>query len=287
MRAKVNGIELFFDVEGMGFAPSGLGMDERETCFVLHGGPGLDHSYFKPWLSPLVTDMQLIYVDHRGTGRSSRPPLETCTIEQMADDLEALRQYLGLGKVSVMGNSFGGMWGQVYALRHPEALSRLILISTTPSYDFLAAANQQLERKATPEQKATMPTLFEGTVTTDDHFKRWWDVMLPLYFANWDADRGQQIIERGVDNPLVASYMFEHVIPQFDVRPHLATIAAPTLILAGRHDWVTPVGESKQIAALIPTNQFVIFEESGHFPFIEEQSLFVNTVRAFLAAHPA
>jgi proline iminopeptidase len=228
----------------------------------------------------------LIYVDHRGTGRSSRPPLETCTIEQMADDLEALRQYLGLGKVSVMGNSFGGMWGQVYALRHPEALSRLILISTTPSYDFLVAANQELERKGTPEQKATMPTIFSGTVTTDEQFKRWWDVMLPLYFAHWDAERGQQMIERGVDNPLVAAYMFEHIIPHYDVRPHLASITAPTLILAGRHDWVTPVGESEQIAALIPTNQFVIFEESGHMPFIEEQSLFVDTVRAFLAAHP-
>ena len=90
MRATINGIELFFDVAGMGFVPSGLTMEEREVCFVLHGGPGLDHSYFKPWLSPLAESMQLIYVDHRGTGRSSRPPLETCTIEQMADDLESV-----------------------------------------------------------------------------------------------------------------------------------------------------------------------------------------------------
>lgn len=286
MRAKVNGVDLFFDVEGMGFAPSGLQMEEREVCFVLHGGPGLDHSYFKPWLSPLAETMQLIYVDHRGTGRSSRVELETCTIEQMADDLEALRRYLGLGKVTVMGNSFGGMWAQVYALRHPDDLSRLILISTTPSHEFLAAAAAELERKATPEQKATMPLLFAGAVTTDEEAKRWWEVMLPLYFAHWDPEVGQQMIERGIDNPLVAAYMFEHIIPQFDVRPHLPSVTAPTLILAGRHDWVTPVGESEQIAEAMPHNEFVIFEESGHMPFIEEQSRFIETVRSFLVAHP-
>src|SRR5687767_14052163 len=130
----------------MGLAPSGTAMVAREPCFVLHGGPGLDHSYFKPWLTPLAETMQLIYVDHRGTGRSERVPLETCTIEQMADDLEELRTYLGLDKVVVLGNSFGGMWALVYAVRHPESISKMILVTTTPSYEFLTPADAELER---------------------------------------------------------------------------------------------------------------------------------------------
>jgi proline iminopeptidase len=282
--ARVNGAQIYFDVEGMGLAPSGLGMVANEPCFVLHGGPGLDHSYFKPWLSPLAHAMQLIYVDHRGTGRSERVPLETCTIEQMADDLEELRKHLGLDKVSVLGNSFGGMWALVYALRYPESLSRLILVTTTPSHEFYQAAEKEIAARATPEQKATMPTLFEGTVTTDEQFKRWWDVMLPLYFAHWDPVRGQQMIERGVDNPLVAAHMFAHVIPAYDVRARLGEIRVPVLVIAGRHDWVTPVGESEQLAERIADAQLVVFEESGHMPFIEEQAAFVETVRRFVAS---
>jgi len=278
----VNGAQIYFDVEGMGLAPSGLGMVAKEPCFVLHGGPGLDHSYFKPWLSPLAETMQLIYVDHRGTGRSERVPLETCTIEQMADDVEELRKLLGLGKVAVLGNSFGGMWALIYALRYPANLSRLILVTTTPSHEFYRAAEQEIAHRATPEQKTTMPALFEGTVTTEEQFKRWWDVMLPLYFAHWDPARGREMIERGVDNPLVAAYMFAQIIPSYDVRAQLGQIRVPTLVVAGRHDWVTPVGESEQIAERIPDAELVVFEESGHMPFIEEQTAFIDTVKRFV-----
>ena len=280
--ATVNGIKLFFDIEGMGLAPSGTAMIAKEPCLVLHGGPGMDHSYFKPWLSPLADTMQLIYVDHRGTGRSERVPLETCTIEQMADDNEVLRQLLGLGRVNVLGNSFGGFWALVYALRHPESLSRLILVTTSPSHEFYQAAEQEAERRATPEQKAVMPDVFEGRIETEEEFRRWWDIMLPLYFYRWDPKIGTEMIERGIDNPLVASYMFRNVIPQYDVRDQLGQITVPTLVVAGRHDWVTPAGQSEQIAAGIPRSELVIFEESGHLPFIEEQQAFVDLVTRFV-----
>jgi proline iminopeptidase len=282
--AHVNGTKIFFDVEGMGLVPSGLGMVAKEPCFVLHGGPGLEHSYFKPWLSPLAETMQLIYVDHRNTGRSERVAVETCTIEQMADDIEELRKLLGLGRVNLLGNSFGGFWALVYALRYPESLARLILVTTSPSHEFYQAAEKEVERKATPEQKAVMPAVFEGKVKTEEEFRRWWDVMLPLYFAHWDPKIGLEMIERGVDNPLVTAYMFEKIIPSYDVRPRLGEIRVPTLVVAGRHDWVTPVGESDQIAERIPDAQMITFEESAHFPFIEEQAGFIDAVKRFVTS---
>ena len=284
MLARVNGANLFFDVEGMGLVPSGTGMVAKEACFVLHGGPGMDHSYFKPWLSPLADTMQLIYVDHRSTGRSERVALETCTIEQMADDIEEIRTLLGLGKVAVLGNSFGGFLALTYALRHPESVSRLILVSTSPSHEFYQAAEKELERKATPDQKAVAPAVFEGKIESDEEFRRWWDIMMPLYFAHWEEQRGREMIERGVDNPHVASYMFRHEIPKYDVRPRLGEITVPTLVVAGRHDWVTPVGESDLIANGIPGSELIVFEESGHMPFIEEQDGFIDAVKRFVAA---
>ncbi len=76
--------------------------------------------------------------------------------------------------------------------------------------------------------------------------------------------------------------MFSQVIPSYDVRPRLGEIAIPTLVLAGRHDWVTPVGQSEAIAAGIPDTEFVVFEESGHSPFVEEQDRFLAVVRRFM-----
>ncbi|MCC6313301.1 MAG: alpha/beta fold hydrolase [Thermomicrobiales bacterium] len=281
MRAHVNGVDLYFDIEGSGLVPNGPEMAEREVCFVLHGGPGMDHTYFKPWLSPLAENMQLIYVDHRGTGRSGPAPFETCTIEQMADDVEALRQHLGLGNVSVMGNSFGGFWALTYALRHPESLNRLILITTSPSHEFYDAAKAEAARKGTPEQIAAVPDVFEGKITSDDEFARWWEIMNPLYYYRWD-EKYKEGGARAKPNPALASHMFREYIPSYDVRPRLAEIDAPTLILGGRHDWVTPVGQSELMAASIPDNEFVVFEESGHLPFVEEQERFLDVVNRFM-----
>lgn len=283
MHATVNGIKLFFDIEGMGLQPSGLTMTEKPACFVLHGGPGMDHSYFKPWLSPLAEDMQLIYIDHRGTGRSERVPLETCTIEQMADDIEELRKQLGLDSVIVFGNSFGGMWGLTYAVRYPEAVSRLILVTTSASHEFWKSAEIELKQRGTPEQIAAAPGLFEGKVTSEKEFSEWWDIMMPLYFHEWNPEVGEEMIKRGVDNPLVAAYMFEHFMPNYDVRPQLSGIAAPTLVCSGRHDWVTPVVESEYLLEHMPNAEMAMFEKSGHMPFIEERDLFVDAVRTFLA----
>jgi len=282
MRAHVNGVDLFFDVEGSSLMPEGPTMVEQQPCFILHGGPGMDHSYFRPWLSPLTDKLQLIYVDHRGNGRSQRLPNEQYTIEHMADDLEQLRLYLGLERPIVLGNSFGGMLAQVYATRYPESYSRLVLVSTTPSYDFFAEATAIAEERATDEQKRVMPSLFEGKVRTEAEYHQWWEVMLPLYFHHYDSTVGAAMLGRTVGNPEVARYMFDQVIPHYDVRPLLGTITAPTLVIAGRHDWITPPSQSEEIQRLIPGSEYVVFEKSGHMPFIEEQDDFLDVVRRFL-----
>lgn len=280
--AKVNGAEIFFDIEGAGLVPDGEVMKQRDVCFVLHGGPCMDHTYFKPYLSPLAEDMQLIYVDHRGTGRSNHDvDYSTCTIEQMADDVEALRQYLGLDKVHVMGNSFGGMWAQMYALRHPESVDKLILITTSPSYGFYERAKAAAAEKGTPEQVAAVPELFEGNVATDEQLGPWWKLMNPLYYHKWD-DKYAAGMERGKPNAPLMSYMWKNIMPSYDVREQLRDLKVPTLVLGGRHDWVTPYPESELIASLIPNSELVIFEESGHLPFVEEQDRFMSIVRNFL-----
>ena len=282
MYARINGADLFFDVEGSGYVPSGAQMLSKPTCFVLHGGPGSDHSYFKPWLTPLSESMQLVYVDHRGNGQSERTGPATYKIEQMADDLEGLRRHLGLGRVVVFGNSFGGMVAQVYATRHPESVEKLVLCTTAPSADFWDEAQAMAERMATPEQKEVLTDLFEGRIKDEDELEQWWRTCLPLYFHNKDEGIMEAFLGRVTARLEVANYMMANEIPDYDVRRGLPQVEAETLVIAGRHDWVTPVSQSQAIHDLLPNSRMVVYEDSGHMPFIEEQEEFNREVIDFV-----
>ena len=122
----------FVDANGLRFFCKTHG--DGPPLMMLHGGPGVDHSYLLPWLSPLSCTHQLVLFDQRGCGRSERldDPREY-TLQNMVEDTEALRRALGLREVVVLGHSFGGLLAQAYALRYPESIAGLILAGTAPS----------------------------------------------------------------------------------------------------------------------------------------------------------
>jgi proline iminopeptidase len=130
MFAAVRGTRIYFDVEGMGLVPDGHTMRERPVAMVIHGGPGGDHSGFKPGFSSLGARMQLVYFDHRGQGRSDAADPETYTLDENVEDMEALRRHLGLGPIVSIGTSYGGMVAMAHAARYPDAVSHLVLIVT-------------------------------------------------------------------------------------------------------------------------------------------------------------
>lgn len=282
MYANVNGIKLFFDVEGTSLVPVGPKMVEMPTLLILHGGPGCDHSYFRPWLSPLASVAQLVYIDHRGNGRSERTDEKTYTMDQMADDIEALRKYLGLGKVMMLGHSFGGMVAQTYALKYPDSLTKLVLAATTPSSQFWDEAQEIAQVRATEEQKAILNSLFEGRIQTQEEHDAWWRVCMPLYFERSNPDQINEELDRMIGAVDVTNYMMKYEIPKYDVRSRLPEITVPTLVLAGRHDWVTPVSQSVAMHQGIPNSKLVIMEDSAHMGFAEEPEAYLNYLTDFL-----
>ncbi|QGG54304.1 alpha/beta fold hydrolase [Paenibacillus sp. B01] len=282
MFATINGTRLYFDIEGSGYVPVGERMEARPALFAIHGGPGSDHSDFKPWLTPLADGLQIVYLDQRCNGQSERVDPATCTLEQLADDIEELRRYLGFGRIHLFGHSFGGMVAQVFAARYPDSLDKLLLVCTAPSREFYPAALEFASRIATPEQLAVIPELFEGRIEDEAHLIRWWDVNYDLYFHVRDEQVMRETGNRPIGSMEVANYTFKHFIPQYDVRAALPGFAMPTLIVGARHDWITPLSQAEEMHRLIPGSELAVFERSGHMPFIEEHEAFLAELRRFL-----
>lgn len=283
MFATLNNTKLYFDIEGSGYVPVGDRMKKRPVCIAVHGGPGSDHSDFKPWLSPLAEQMQIIYLDQRCNGQSERVDPATCTLEQLADDIEAFRNYLGLDKICLLGHSFGGMVAQVYATKYAESLDKLLLICTAPSADFYTAALEYASQHATPEQLSVIPELFEGRLGDEQDLIRWWDICYDLYFHHHDEKVMLETGNRPIGSLEVSNYTFKHLMPAYDVRPSLPSLNVQTLIIGARYDWITPVSQAEEMHRLLPNSELVLFEHSGHMPFIEENAAFLELVSSFIA----
>lgn len=287
MYAHINGTKLFFDVEGAGFVPDGPIMREKPVCFVIHGGPGGDHTSFKPALSPLTDDMQLVYIDNRGSGRSAKGPQSSYSLKNNVEDIEALRKHLGLEKIMVMGASYGGMVALEYARRFQENLQALLLVVTVPSYKYIEKAKDIVKVKGTPEQIEMAQVLWDGAFESSEHQAKYYEVMAPLYSHSFSDTPEARLARENGGKRANRSYEalnegFGGFLREFDVIDFLPVIAVPTLIMAGRHDWITPVEASIFMSEQIPNNELVIFENSSHSVLKDEYGKFIETVGKFV-----
>ena len=178
MFIEVNGARLYFDVEGAGLIPDGPSMKAKPTLVLLHGGPGFDHTMYKPAFSALADIVQIVYFDQRGNGRSTGGVPETWNLAQWGDDVKGLCDALGIEKPIVYGGSFGGFVAQSYATRYPDHPAKLILASTAARVDFptIFAA---FERIGGPHARAVAETYWLDP--TAESRAKYIEVCFPLY----------------------------------------------------------------------------------------------------------
>ena len=282
MRARIRDTEIYFDVEGMGLVPDGRTMRERPVAFVIHGGPGGDHSSFKPVMSPLAGRMQLVYFDHRGQGRSARGDPGKYTLDENVEDMEALRRHLGLGPIVSIGTSYGGMVALAHAARYPASVSHLIVVVTAAHGGFIKRAQEILAERGTPEQREVSEPVWQGAMMDRAQMQRFYAVMGPLYSRRHDPAAAALGHERTLHEPEPLNRAFGGFLRDFDLRPELGRITAPTLVIAGRHDWICPPEFSEEIARLVPRAELRIFENSSHSVRADEPQALLDAIAGFV-----
>jgi proline iminopeptidase len=278
MRVPVNGIELHVDVQGSADAPA---------IYAHHGAPGLGtHATPKRAFAPMADAYRVVTWDARGSGASD--PVPPYTHAQWVADWDALRARLGDETIVVKGGSYGGYVALEYTLTHPERVRALVLRDTSASRSFeaMAKANALARAREFPDiTPDLLDMVFDGRVPDDATMRAAYATLAPLYDAKTDPAKAAERVAAAVVRADTHNQAFSQNLPNYDLTARLHEIQVPVLITVGRHDWITPVAASEEIAAGIPHAELVVFEHSGHSPQIEENAKWVATVRDFLERH--
>lgn len=284
MLASIRDTSLYFDIEGLGLQLEGPRQVERPTAFLVHGGPGIDHTSGKARYGRLREKMQLVYFDHRGQGRSGRGDAAKYTLDENVEDMEALRRHLGLERIVSLGTSYGGMVAMAHAARYPRSVSHLILVATAAHSGFIAAAAKIVRERGTAEQIAQFEAVRAGRIDTAEKMRRYFEVMGSLYTRSHDPGLSAAALEQAILAPEALNRALgpEGFLTRFDLRPELGKIRAPTLILCGRYDWICPPKFSLEMHELIANSDLRIFEESAHSIAGDEPQKLLDAVAGFL-----
>ena len=274
------GLRLFVDVEGPSHVPDGAQLREKPTLLLLHGGPGYDHSGFKPAFSRLADIAQIVYYDHRGHGRSDRCPPEQWTLDTFADDVVRLCDALGIVKPIVLGQSFGGFVAQRYIERHPAHPAKVVLSSTSP-HMALERKLAMFEKLGGPDARASAERFWSdpNALTWDDyaiHCRHLYNTTAQ------DADGGRRTTHNW--DILFASAGGEQ--RTMNLLPGLAKAQCPVLVMVGEEDPVCPLVDARDIAAALPPQwmQYRAFPRVGHGAWRDEPDAAFAVLRAFITA---
>jgi proline iminopeptidase len=277
VRVSVGDVRLFVEVVGAKLEHGPGGARERPTVVALHGGPGFDHTLTLAVLGPLADVAQVVHYDMRGHGRSDDGPRERWTLEAWADDVVALCDALGIERPVVLGKSFGAFVAAVYAGRHPDHPGRLVLLSPAARH-LPERCIPVFERLGGPEAGAAARAAFADH-PSDEDLRRYEGVCLPLYGAA-PSEAGPAAIDRRE----LREHFAEGEARTMDLRPALARVRCPVLVIAGVDDPITTFEDAQEVVASLPV-ELVRFEalEARHNLYADVPGRAIELIREFVA----
>jgi pimeloyl-ACP methyl ester carboxylesterase len=267
--------------DGAALAFDRLGDDDGEPLVVVAGGAALHPSYLGDLAG--LADVRPLVVPHlRGVGESPGPP---ASYWQQAEDVEALREHLGLERLALAGHSAGTRLALAWAARFPERVERLLLITppamvvpaAVPDGDALVDA-----RRGDPAVDAALAAREQGPDLTDDEtFNAYFRAVAPLSYARWGEPERTHADACRFDKEAMVAYF--GVEPPDDLADRCAAVTAPVLVVAGAED--APVGPTppRVVAGLFPRGELAELDRCGHFPWVEQPEAFRAAVDPFVS----
>lgn len=255
-------------------------LGEGLPVIVLHGGPGIDHSMFRPYLDPLAEGFRLLYVDGRGQGRSERVDPKTLSLEVFARDVDLLAEALGLDRFALLGHSFGAIIATFHAIELGTADAYVVSGGGDASEPMLADVEASL--KALGEQGKAIAASWEQeqTVQSEEELAELMRVQMPFHFAGEvPPGYGDDI----VFSPDVLRHFARAGYGNFDYRPDLRRIDRPTLVIVGEHDRTTTPRAARVLQEGIRGSELVVIGGVGHMSFVEKPDEYLAAVRGFLS----
>lgn len=285
-----NGVLIYYRTFGKG-----------QPLVVLHGGPGASHDYFLPWLLPLARKNRLVFIDERGSGRSQK--LEDpsgYTVENMVEDVEAVRKTLKLERINLLGHSYGGVLAQAYALKYQKDISHLILCSTFHSTGKMNKVFEKIREDMAPELRMRLEKMEkEGLYGHGKDYEKnrytaeyaaaaWGEGYFPYLYQkrpdpNFDPSTSMAMAWDVYREMWGSSgeFVIDGNLKSVEYADLLPAVKVQTLITVGDHDECDP-SLSREMQEKIAGSQLVIFPQSGHMTFVDQPALFINTVEEFL-----
>jgi proline iminopeptidase len=277
---SIRGVSLSVNVVGHGY-----------PLVLMHGGPSADQWTLLPFRR-LADQFTLVFYDHRCNGRSEGADVTTLTWENLTADADALRAKLGFEKWAVLGHSFGGKVALEYALRFPDSLSHLILLDTGGDSRWAQENAPELlaKRGFDPKTVNLARRWLNGRVPPKNALA----TLMRLGSAYNPHTNLLQFVRglirgewRSKLRPEALNYAAPHLLKGWTVMDRLGEIAVPTLVMAGRDDFVFPPEHQAELVAGIPNARLRIIERAGHNPHEERTAEVMEGVRDFLTAEAA
>ena len=274
-RITVRDVSLFAKIVGHGY-----------PLVLMHGGPGAD-LYTLMSFKPLAKQFTLVFYDHRCNGRSTGAEVTSMTMENLTADADALRQALGFEKWAVLGHSFGGSVALEYALRYPTSLSHLLLVNSGGDYRWAAEKSSELlaKRGFSPEIVELARRHLNGQFEPDKMFSN----LMKLgkaYNPHTGLRQMPHMLFYGLQSklqPEATIFGETQVLKDWTVMDRLGEIKVPTLVMAGREDFIYPPEHQQELAAGIPNARLVLIDRAGHNPHDEQTAETLAAIRSFLA----
>ncbi len=257
----------------------------------LHGGPGLPHDYLEPLEAIAATGRRAIFYDQLGCGNSDQPHDPALwTVDLFVEEVGAIRRALGLERVHILGQSWGGMVAMAYGLTQPAGLASLTIADSLASVPQWMKEMARLRSELPPETQETLAKHEAAKTTDDPAYQQATSVFYSRHLCRLDPwpECLNRAFEKLGNNPEVSLALYGSEfyatggLKDWDILDRLGEIRAPTLVLGGRYDQVTPA-VTEAVHRGIPASGWLIFEHSSHLPHLEETDRFMQVLTEFLS----